>query len=258
MGSATVQGALWGQKAADWAEVQEPQHLNLYVGALESCLPLAGKRLMDAGCGSGMALALAAERGARVTGMDASEALLGEARKRVPDAELHVGDVEACPFPDGSFDVVTAFNSIQYADDPVAALRELRRVVRAGGRVVIGQWSDPAQCETEPLFDKLGALTPRPAGTPAPLALSGAGQLELRLVEASLSPVGWGEAVCYFEYRDLDTAWRGMGAAGPVSRLIGIVGEEVVRKTVTDFFRTAEQADGRVVQRNTFRWVIAQ
>lgn len=258
MGSATVQGALWGQKAADWAEVQEPQHLNLYVGALESCLPLAGKRLLDAGCGSGMALALAAEHGARVTGMDASEALLGEARKRVPDAELHVGDVETCPFPDGTFDVVTAFNSIQYADSPVTALREFKRVVRADGRVVIGQWSDPAQCETDPLFGRLRKLAPPSAGAPAPLKLSGAGQLELRLVEAGMRPVGWGETICAFDYQDIDTAWRGMAASGPVSRVIGIVGEDVARQTVMDFFRTAEQADGRVVQRNTFRWVIAQ
>jgi cyclopropane fatty-acyl-phospholipid synthase-like methyltransferase len=57
-----------------------------------------GTRLLDAGCGSGLALQLAHKRGATVSGLDASAALLAVAQGRVPDADLREGDLEALPF----------------------------------------------------------------------------------------------------------------------------------------------------------------
>ena len=98
--------------------------------------------LLDAGCGAGLALRLAAEQGARVSGLDASAALLDVARGRLPDADLRVGDIEELPYDDASFDVVTAYNSIQYASDPKTAVAELARVARPGGRVVVEVWGE--------------------------------------------------------------------------------------------------------------------
>lgn len=71
--------------------------------------------------GNGRAL-LASQRGAEVCGVDAAGSLLGIARERVVGGDFRLGDLEALPFPDGTFDVATGFNSFQFAATPVAAL----------------------------------------------------------------------------------------------------------------------------------------
>jgi SAM-dependent methyltransferase len=257
MGSAGVQGELWSPGAREWADGQEPKCLPLYDGALDAVAPLAGKALLDAGCGAGLALQRASQRDAVAAGFDAAPGLLEVARERLPEAELREGDIEAVPFEDNSFDVVMAFNSVQYASAPVAALRELSRVAKPGAHVVVGQWSDPAQCESEALFVALGKLAPPPPGTPAPLALAGAGKLEARLVEAGLKPVSWGDAVCPFDYPSLEDAWLALCSAGPVVRVIDVAGKKATRETVLNAFRPSAREDGTVVQRNVFRWIVS-
>ena len=74
-----------------------------------------GTRLLDVGCGGGFALLLAARRGAAVSGIDATAALVEIARERIPGAPLAVGDLEdPLPYDAGAFDVITAFNSVQF------------------------------------------------------------------------------------------------------------------------------------------------
>ncbi len=84
MGSSTGQGELWGGAARDWAELQEPQHLPVWEAMLGAAKVGQGTRFFDAGCGGGGTSVLAAQRGAHVSGLDASEALIAIARKRVP------------------------------------------------------------------------------------------------------------------------------------------------------------------------------
>ena len=144
MGSAEVQGELWGRDPETWANFQESQMRPLYDATLDALEPLAGRALLDAGCGAGLALRLAADRGAVVSGLDASAPLLEVARGRTPQADLRTGDIQALPYDDASFNVVTSFNAIQYAADPAAAVAQLARVCRAGGQVAIGVWGDPA------------------------------------------------------------------------------------------------------------------
>jgi len=238
--------------------VQEKVHLPLYEGALKALGPLQGKKLLDAGCGSGMFLALAAARGAEVVGVDAAAGLLAVATERLPGADLRVGDIEELPFDNEQFDIVTAFNSIQYAADPMAAIRELARVCRPKGRVLVGQWADASRCQTEELFVRLRRLAPPPPGTPAPLALSGAGQLEARLVDGGLTPVNWGEALTPFEYPDMEICWAAMASAGPLIRVVEVAGEDSVRKGVDEVFAPSVRSDGSVRHENVFRWVVAQ
>jgi ubiquinone/menaquinone biosynthesis C-methylase UbiE len=113
MGSADVQGALWGAAAQDWAEVQEPTGAPIYEAAFDALGVGNGTRLLDVGCGSGYALLLAAKRGASVSGFDASAELLDVARARLAEADFRQGDLEALPYQDDTFDAVTAFNSVQ-------------------------------------------------------------------------------------------------------------------------------------------------
>ena len=258
MGSASIQGRLWSQNARQWAERQEKMHLPLYEGVLDALSPKAGTKLLDSGCGSGMFLSLAGRTGAKLHGLDAAPGLLDVARQRAPEADLKVGDLEELPYDARTFDYVTAFNAVQYAADPKRALSELARVAKPRGYVAIGQWADAARCQTEALFASLKRLVPPPPGAAAPLALSGAGQLEARMSESGLLPIAWGEAASPFVYASLEDAWLAMASSGPLVRIVEAVGQERTRQAVLDAFRDGLQTDGTVRHENFFRWVVAQ
>src|SRR5262249_23922381 len=140
MPTATIMGAMWGTRPADWAELGEPTSGPAYQAVFERAGVGPGTRLLDAGCGAGTALLLARARGADVTGLAAAEPLVAIARTRVSGARIEVGELEALPFPDQSFHVVTGFNSFQFAGDIANALGEARRVCRPGGKVAMCVW----------------------------------------------------------------------------------------------------------------------
>ncbi|GAA2324712.1 class I SAM-dependent methyltransferase [Streptomyces cuspidosporus] len=99
---------------------------------------VAGHRVLDAGCGSGPLAAALCERGAVVTGIDASAGMLALARRRLGnDVALHVVDLrDRLPFGDGVFDDVVASLVLHYLEDWGPTLAELRRVLRPGGRLI--------------------------------------------------------------------------------------------------------------------------
>ena len=99
---------------------------------------VAGRRILDAGCGSGPLFAALRDRGATVTGIDRSAGMLEQARRRLGDgADLQVADLGSpLPFPDDTFDDVTASLVLHYLEDWGAALAELRRVLKPGGRLI--------------------------------------------------------------------------------------------------------------------------
>jgi ubiquinone/menaquinone biosynthesis C-methylase UbiE len=99
---------------------------------------VAGRRILDAGCGSGPLFAALRDRGAIVTGFDKSAGMLDLARRRLGDgADLQVADLGSpLPFPDGAFDDVIASLVLHYLEDWTAPLAELRRVLRPGGRLI--------------------------------------------------------------------------------------------------------------------------
>lgn len=100
---------------------------------------VAGHRVLDAGCGSGALSAALRERGASVTGLDASTGMLALARRRLGEgADLHEGRLgEPLPFGDGTFDDVVASLVLHYLEDWAPALAELRRVLKPGGRLLV-------------------------------------------------------------------------------------------------------------------------
>jgi SAM-dependent methyltransferase len=252
-----MQARLWGKHPDTWADCIEPQMRPLYEATLAALGPLAGAGLLDAGCGTGLALALAADRGATVTGLDASAPMLAVARRRLPGADLRVGDIERLPYDDATFDVVCAFNSLQYALDPADAAAELARVCRPGGRVAIGVWGDPDRCETEALFARLRSLAPPPPGTPAPLACSDHGVIEGLLEGAGLTLTGGDEVSCPLTFTDHDHAWAAHTSAGPLRKVIDAVGADAVRSVLTEVLEADRKPDGQLRQDNVFRHVTA-
>ncbi|MER6028744.1 class I SAM-dependent methyltransferase [Streptomyces sp. NPDC001851] len=99
---------------------------------------VAGRRILDAGCGSGSLSAALRDRGAVVTGIDASAGMLALARRRLgADADLHLVDLrDRLPFADGAFDDVVASLVLHYLEDWGPTLTEIRRVLRPGGRLI--------------------------------------------------------------------------------------------------------------------------
>ncbi|MDO5738921.1 MAG: class I SAM-dependent methyltransferase [Ornithinimicrobium sp.] len=98
-----------------------------------------GRRVLDAGCGSGPLSADLRDRGALVSGFDLSPAMVALARERLgAEVDLKVADLaERLPYEDDSFDVVVCSLALHYLKDWVAPLTELRRVLRPGGHLVV-------------------------------------------------------------------------------------------------------------------------
>jgi SAM-dependent methyltransferase len=259
MGSAQMQGKLWGPGARDWAELNEPSCTPFYEAVFDAMAVGPGTALLDAGCGGGFALQLAAKRGATVTGLDACGPLLAIVRERVPAADVRQGDLESLPYADDAFDAVTTFNSIQYAADQAAALRELRRVTRPGGRVGIVVWGAPERCESAVILAAIGGLLPPPPpGAEGPFALSAPGKLEELATAAGLTPEQDGEVATPLIYPDLGTAVRTQMSSGPARMAIEHAGEQATSSALAGAFAASRLVDGSYRQDNSFRYLIAR
>lgn len=141
-----------------------------------------GTSLLDLGCGDGAFCAFAADRGAMVHGIDAEPDSIAQAMDAVPDGEFRLGMMEMLPWHDASFEVVTAFNAMQYALDPERVMAEASRVVRIGGRLAVCKWGPPAENQFFAFLAAVGAngVSARPQLVDDPLADAiGAAHLEL-------------------------------------------------------------------------------
>ena len=120
-----------------------------------------GDRVLDVACGPGIvACALAAE-GAQVTGIDLTPAMIAEAQARqstlgLTGLDWQVGDATALPFADGLFDRVVTRYSFHHLPEPIAALREMRRVCRPGGRLVVIDATPAADAQAA--YDRMETL----------------------------------------------------------------------------------------------------
>jgi SAM-dependent methyltransferase len=259
MGSAHIQGPLWNANPPDWAELNEPLQVPFYDAVFDALDLQPGMRILDAGCGAGLALVLADKRGLVAAGLDAAPGLLAIARERLPGADLRQGDLEDLPWDDETFDVATAFNSVQYAEDPVDALAEIRRTLRDGGRVAVVTWGAPERCEMRDVLAAVGSvLPPPPPGAGGPFALSTPGALEGLLADAGFSPLGSNDVETPYVYLDLDAAWRSIASAGPGKRAIEHAGLEATRAAVVPAFEAHAAEDGVVRLSNVFRYAIGQ
>lgn len=173
MGTAQVQGELWGARARDWADLQEGSFRPLYEAAFDAAGVAKGSAVLDVGCGAGLALRVAQEKGATASGLDAAASLVEVARGRAPGADIRVGEIEELPFADRAFEIVSGFNSFQYAANPVQTLAEAKRVATPDGRVVVAVWGAADKCQLAPYVAALGKLMPPlPPGAAGPFVNS--------------------------------------------------------------------------------------
>lgn len=255
-GRAERWGSLWGARAAEWAATEEQQRPT-YEEAIRRLGIGAGQRVLEVGCGSGVFLRAAADRGAQVAGLDASEALIAVARTRVPEANLVVGDLQSLPYPDDSFDVVAGFNSFFFAADMVAALREAGRVARPGGSVVIQVWGRHEACDLDVIKPIVRPFFPgADPNAPPPPDLSEPGFLERLATAAGLTPETTFDVSWPYVYRDEDELTGSLLSAAGVGDSAGDR-EEEVRAALIDVLAPFRGADGSYSLENEWHFLVA-
>jgi SAM-dependent methyltransferase len=152
-------GETWEDEAEDWVRwARTPGHDAYWYyspGFFEQIVPAPGRRTLELGCGEGRVARDLAARGHTVVGIDSSPTLLEYARAADPAGEYLLADAAALPFPDQSFDLVVAHNSLMDVDDMPGAVAEAARVLEPGGGL--------AFCVTHPINDA-GRFADRTAG----------------------------------------------------------------------------------------------
>ena len=116
------------------------------VATLRAVAPQRGERILDLAAGTGTSSMAFVPSGAHVVAADFSRGMIAEGRRRhgdVPNLEFVQADATDLPFADGEFDAVTMSFGLRNVNDPRRALRELRRVTRPGGRIVVCEFSHP-------------------------------------------------------------------------------------------------------------------
>ncbi len=201
----------------------------------------AGARLLDVATGPGYVAARAAERGAKVTGVDLSEQMLAVATRRHPTIEFIRGDAEELPLPEASFDAVVANFCILHLGRPERAAAGFARVLKPGGRSALTAWDFPERC---PMFGVIleairssGVVAPPslPAGpdffrfasdSELSSLLSGAGLQDIRVRALS------------FEHRisSADALWRGFAEGGVRNRALLMLQADDVRRRIRSEF----------------------
>ncbi|MEU5918053.1 methyltransferase domain-containing protein [Streptomyces sp. NPDC047141] len=229
--------------ARDWAEIQERMLAPLYEAVYDRLGVDAGSRLLGLGCGSGLALLMAAARGARVAGADRDHARVELARERLPEG---VTVTEGLP-EDLPYDVVTAFHA---TDGVLPDLRALTRTAQSGTAVVLAGWGPPERCATEPVLRVAARLADRgPAAGP---------DLDALVADAGLRPVGSGRVACPFGYADGSSAVRGLLSTGAFDEAVGATDLSQVEKEIEEALAPYARPDGTVWMPNVFRYVVAR
>jgi SAM-dependent methyltransferase len=170
-----------------------------------------GTSLLDLGCGDGAFCAFAARRGAIVHGLDVEPDAIAAALEAVPSADLRLGVMESLPWADASFDVVTAFNALQYALDPEMALVEASRVARPDGRIAICKWGRPAENEFFSFLISIGAGAVRGDRLPA------TDPVEAAIVATRLEVISSGDIAAPIEMADEAALEASLARAGIVA-----------------------------------------
>jgi SAM-dependent methyltransferase len=205
--------AQWQRAAPRFAATFATATAPFVAALLDAAGVAAGTRMLDVACGSGVATAAAAARGAVVTGIDFSAAMLAEARTAHPMLGFLQGDAEALPCADAAYDAVVANFGLHHVPRPAQALAEARRVLATGGRIAFSFWADPAQNLAWKLVQDAVRRHGDAAGSGAPAP--GGGFASVELILATLRDAGFAGLRAQLERR----VWRHADAASLVAAL---------------------------------------
>jgi len=259
MSTKEIQGKLWSAAPQYWSKFFEPFFIPLYKKTLEQLQLDSNDLVLDAGCGSGLFSHMAINIGAQVIGIDAAPGLLEVARERNPGNSFLEEDLEILPFAADSFHVVTGFNSYQYAGNFTSALAETKRVLKKGGRLVIGIWDKPELSEATNILKAISTLLPPPpAGTPGPFALSEDGRIESILDSLDLKMVYKIRVSCPMLFYSINDGIRSFLGTGPAAAAMNQVSEARVQQTIATAFRPYHITEDLYQLQNNFLLFIAE
>ncbi|WP_372409931.1 class I SAM-dependent methyltransferase [Streptomyces luteireticuli] len=254
-------------RARDWAEIQERMLVPLYEAVHERLEVGTATRLLSLGCGSGLALLMAAARGARVCGIDTDERRLDLARERLAahpaaaTARLGTAPEDVTGPGDPPFTLVTAFDPLYCADgtahDMAAALARAAARARRGAPVVLAGWGPPERCAASGAL-RVAARLADPMSTAAHWRPNGRDDLEDLARLAGLRPDGSGRVACPYGYADLASAVRGLLSTGAFDAAARTTDQEQVSKELTEAVHPYLRGDGTVWMPNVFRYLIAR
>ncbi|MGW4020769.1 methyltransferase domain-containing protein [Streptomyces sp. NPDC005009] len=258
-------------RARDWSEIQERMLVPLYEAVYERLDVGSATRLLGLGCGSGLALLMAASRGAAVTGVDTCADRLALARERLlPDEQrgpraradnriVHGSPAQAARTD--AYTVVTAFEPIGCLAGDAEGLGDLlAEAVPLAGRgaaVVLAGWGPPERCATASVLRVATKLAEplRGAGTWRPTDRD---DLERVAARAGLRPDGSGRVACPFGYADADSAVRGLKSTGLFDPAVTATDQAQVDKELAEALHPYQRQDGTVWMPNVFRYLVAR
>ena len=260
-------------RARDWSEIQERMLVPLYEAVYERLEVGSGTRMLGLGCGSGLALLMAASRGAAVTGVDhSSPERLALARERLlPQAwgarahgntrivEGTPGDAADAETP--AYTLVTAFEPIGCLAGDSEGLGGLLRaatpLAERGAPVVLAGWGPPERCTTSAVLRVATKLADplRSTGSWRPALRD---DLEEVAQRAGLKPDGSGRVSCPFGYAGVDSAVRGLLSTGLFDAAISATDQAQVDKELAEALHPYRRRDGTVWMPNVFRYLIAR
>ncbi|MFJ6986517.1 MULTISPECIES: SAM-dependent methyltransferase [unclassified Streptomyces] len=261
-----------GARARDWSEIQERMLVPLYEAVHERLEVGPATRLLGLGCGSGLALLMAASRGAAVTGVEtvhperlalARQRLLPEgsgprARRRVRLVERPGDGADATAPP---YTLVTAFEPLGGAAGDAervgGLLAAATPLAARGAAVVLAGWGPPERCATSAVVRVAAGLADPPPGGGGwrPALRDGLEDVALR---AGLRPDGSGRVACPFGYASVDSALKGLLSTGLFDAAVAATDEARVEKEVTEALHPYRRKDGTVWMPNVFRYLVAR
>jgi ubiquinone/menaquinone biosynthesis C-methylase UbiE len=194
---------------------------------LAAVAPAPGERVLDVACGTGLVAfpaARAVGAGGHVLGIDLSGQMVDAARERAAarrhEATANIGfarmDAEALDLPDASFDVVLCALGLMYMPEPEQALREMRRVLRPGGRLGLAVWGEPARCGWSALFSIVDAEV-KSEVCPLFFRLGHQDTLARACAEAGFEAIVQRRVAASLAYTDADAACNAAFVGGPVA-----------------------------------------
>jgi ubiquinone/menaquinone biosynthesis C-methylase UbiE len=207
------------QRQADFADTFErvlvPAVFERYARDLiERARPFGpSDRILDLGCGTGIVARLLRERlggAARIAGVDISAQMIAKARAIAPELDWYEGNALALPLADGSFDIVLSQQMLQFVPDRAAAVREIKRVLAPGGRLVASTWKPRRE---QPMWDALGQLAERHLGPANDKRWSlDAAELRTLLADAGFTDIQLATASLEEHHRDVPVRASTMAA----------------------------------------------
>jgi SAM-dependent methyltransferase len=211
------------RQRAVWSTGDFPDVATRIVSASEEVVRAAdvgpGQDVLDVATGTGNAAILAAQRGAKVTGIDLTPELFDAARKRFGEAGLEVdlieGDAEDLPFPDASFDRVLSVFGVMFVPRHDVGAAELVRVCRPGGIIGVAAWTPDGT--TGQMFRILGSHMPPPPPELKPPMMWGSEEYVRELFAPSGASLAFERRIVAFEYPSIEWAMEyNERALGPI------------------------------------------